>query len=68
MDGTPNARVNNGSWPQKRCALAQGNLKINQPLATLQRWDEGTIRERSRALAEIACQIWLKPQTAARLI
>ena len=57
-----NAQAGNGGWPEKRYALSRSNLTINRELAGLENWDESAIRERSKRLAEIACEIWPKPE------
>ena len=68
LHSAPHAKANTGGWPQKRYALAQSKLVINQPLAALWIWYEAAIRVRAAELAQIACQIRPKPQPAARLI
>ena len=64
LHGARNTQASNGGWPQKRDALSQSNLVINERLAQLEHWDEAAIMQRSLELAEIACKVWPKPQPA----
>lgn len=43
-------------------------LKLNAGLAQLDRWDEGTIRERARRLADMALKVWAAPKLASEVL
>jgi uncharacterized protein with ParB-like and HNH nuclease domain/predicted transport protein len=40
----------------------QSPLKLNEGLAQLEKWDEGTIKARAEKLAGLAVQVWSAPQ------
>lgn len=54
-----NPALSNGAWSAKRPEIAQhSHLSLNRELATYSEWDEGSIEERGRRLAQIAIEIW----------
>ena len=56
-----NASLSNKSWNEKRSEfIKHENLFINSDLldCTLNDWNEQTIQERGRRMAEIICEIW----------
>ena len=57
-----NPSMSNAPWPEKRVALkAHSTLLLNNAIESTPEWDEETIEQRSRYLAEIAIQIWPGP-------
>lgn len=58
-----NPGMSNRSWPEKRLELGNSLLALNVNLVRdhPDRWDEGTIDQRSIALARRVCRIWPGP-------
>lgn len=56
--------LSNRPWPQKVAQLRQSVLNLNTQICTNypDRWDDGTIQERGRSLAELIIQIWPSPE------
>jgi hypothetical protein len=62
-----NPALSNASWATKRETLGQHTtLHLNKRLLAEQQvdWDETTIRDRSRALAELVVKVWPRPSAA----
>ncbi|NUU32663.1 DUF262 domain-containing protein [Arthrobacter sp. C9C5] len=54
-----NQGVSNFGWDVKRPEFAlQSSLQLNKPLASSESWDEASIQNRARHLAEVACRVW----------
>lgn len=54
-----NQGVSNFGWDIKRPEFAlQSSLQINKPLSSSECWDEASIQNRGRQLAEVACRVW----------
>ena len=57
-----NAHLSNEPWAKKREEIRKiSTLTMNREIAEHETWDEETIAQRSRRLAEIICQIWPYP-------
>ena len=57
-----NARLSNGPFSEKKAKLNQYDvLLMNNHLQSMQKWDEGDIRRRSRQMAEYCAEIWPAP-------
>lgn len=57
-----NASVSHGNWTTKRSALLKASLlPINLELQQYSLWNEDTIIERSKTLANVARTIWIGP-------
>jgi len=57
-----NSGISNGAWLEKRKSLeAYGVLRLSWSLKTADVWDESSIVDRSRALADVVCEVWSKP-------
>jgi hypothetical protein len=69
VNGHLNPALSNGSWKTKGELLAEHTvLHLNKDLLKAyadREWDETTIRERGRALAERAKSIWPPPETGS---
>jgi hypothetical protein len=61
--GPMNSSLSNAAWATKRVALdEQTLLLLNRQVAANETWDETTIDERGRKLAEAICQLWPGPE------
>lgn len=57
-----NREAQNREFPVKKNLLIQNtSLRLNVPLVALDGWDEGAIRRRGMALADMAIRIWPRP-------
>ena len=69
LNGVANTQISNSNWESKRSIFqGQSRLAINRALSEHPVWDDAAIRVRSGQLAEIACQIWPKPEQNHRLL
>lgn len=59
-----NILLKNSPFEKKKTMLIEhSNLTLNHRIANEKVWDETTISERSRTLAEYACEIWPTPMS-----
>jgi hypothetical protein len=56
-----NPSLGKAGFEQKKARLRDSLLKMKHQLAGLQEWNEASIRERSRDLAERAIRLWPHP-------
>ncbi|HEY4320396.1 MAG TPA: DUF262 domain-containing protein [Gemmatimonadales bacterium] len=62
-----NPSISNGSWATKKAEISRiSKLAINKPIVALQEWNEEAIESRSRALFELAKNLW--PRTRADVL
>ena len=59
LDTKVNRTLGNAGYSEKRTAYSHSQLKITEDIAeTYENWDEDSINDRQRKLANIACEIW----------
>lgn len=56
-----NSAASNGCWESKKAELLNSLLPINNPLQTLQVWDESEIARRSGEMFKKAVNLWPRP-------
>ncbi len=57
-----NSSISNSAWKDKRPELMKSSLlPLNQPLQTIETWDEDAIDRRARELFERAVKLWPPP-------
>ncbi len=66
VKGSLNSSLSNSPWESKRKALAKhSTLFLNKRLVEHEVWNDETIKERSKHLAELAAQAWPRPNAKA---
>ena len=60
-----NPSASNGSFDSKREEYRHSVLRLNRYFDGLDKWDEPTIADRGRKLAEMMCRVWPRPERAA---
>lgn len=66
-----NAEYSDRPFAEKRDmpgGLKESPLRLNEGLGALSDWDEGTIKERARRLAEQAAKVWPTPSLSAAVL
>ncbi len=59
-----NSSVSNACWKKKRAEIQKYSvLSLNSELVTKESWDEGSIRARSRRMAEVIAECWPGPDS-----
>ena len=57
-----NSEISNKSFSEKKEFYKISNISLNRELVNYDIWDEKSITERGKQLAELACKIWFIPK------
>lgn len=62
LTGALNPSLGNASWEKKKEKLSCSLLALNRDLAKSSQWDEDTIKQRSKIIANAIIKLWPAPQ------
>lgn len=62
-----NQELSRRVFDQKRKIYADSLVGLTKQLASYDEWTQSAILERGRGLAELACQVWMRPRTSPDL-